>query len=33
MTDRASPVGYIVFAAFASAFAWLYALANHLPMP
>jgi hypothetical protein len=33
MTDRASPMGYIVFATFASAFVWLYAMMNHLPMP
>jgi hypothetical protein len=33
MTDRASPVGYIVFAAFTSLFTWLYALLSHLPTP
>jgi hypothetical protein len=32
MTDRASPVGYVVFVVFASLFAWLYAMLNHLPM-
>ena len=33
MTDRAAPVGYIIFAAFASVFAWMYAVMNHLPTP
>ena len=33
MTDRASPVGYVIFATFASTFALLYALMNQLPTP
>jgi len=33
MSDRASPIGYIIFAAFASLCAWGYALVTHLPMP
>ena len=33
MTDRGSPLGYVIFAAGASAFAWLYAIMNQLPMP
>ena len=33
MTDRGSAMGYIVFAAFTSVFAWLYAMLNHLPTP
>ena len=32
MTDRANPMGYVVFAACISLFAWLYAIMNHLPV-
>ncbi len=31
MTDRDSPLGYIVFAACSTLFAWLYAIMSHLP--
>ena len=32
MTDRALPMGFLVFTAFASGLVWLLALANHLPV-
>jgi hypothetical protein len=32
MTDRASPMGYVVFAACCSLFVWLYAIMSHLPV-
>jgi hypothetical protein len=33
MSDRAGPIGYILFAAFASAFVWVWAMVNHVPTP
>jgi hypothetical protein len=32
MTDRACPMGFIVFTAFASGLLWVYALLAHLPV-
>jgi hypothetical protein len=32
MTDRACPLGFVVFATFASVLLWVYALVTHLPL-
>jgi hypothetical protein len=32
MTDRACPLGFVVFATFASVLLWVYALVAHLPV-
>jgi hypothetical protein len=32
MTDRASPMGYIVVAACSTLFVWLYAIMSHVPV-
>jgi hypothetical protein len=33
MTDRACPLGFLTFTAFASVLAWVYALVAALPVP
>jgi hypothetical protein len=32
MTDRALPMGFLVFTAFASGLAWVVAMVQHLPV-
>jgi hypothetical protein len=32
MTDRASPMGFILFTIFTSVLLWVYALIQHLPI-
>ena len=33
MTDRACPLGFLMFATFASVLAWVYALVAAVPVP